>query len=348
MNPILKQVLFSVLFLLFLSLSFLGLYLIFYSTTITFLSSLIFFLIILCFSNTFFVFLALSFLQITTYKTKEIKGGFLAFLVVFLGSFSIFFWFGFNIYSFLAFILFLVLLFSSYHLIKREQSKYLKFDFSRVFKISKWTFLTGFAVLIAFVAFLSPKLLGGKIQLPRSLYDAAFPKIEQQLISQYPGFSGEMTVDEFILLVSFKNPPKNFPIKKTEIKTYSDFKNVSEKFEKKINKKELDKLLKENRKELLNSFGVDQAEIKIKGNEKVSDVLYKISSNWLEAKSKIYQYVAGIIAGLILFLFLMARLVLSIAGFFYLPIAWFFFKFLRKINFFKIDIEKVEKEKITI
>lgn len=350
MNPPSKQILFSVLFLIFLSLSFLALYLIFYSATTTFLSSLIFFLIVLCLLNAILFFFSLSFLKPFVCYNRKIKEDFIVFAIIFLGSFSVFLWFGFNIYSLLSFILFLALLFLSYHSIKKEQSKYLKFSFHKVFKSCKWFFLNGFAILIAFVAFLSPKILGGKIELPRSLYDVFFSDIEERLASQYPGFSGEMTVDEFILLLSLQNPPKDSLIKKEEeeIKTYSDFKKFSKNLEKKVDKKEMDELLAQGRKELLKTFGFNKTKIKIEGDEKMSDFFYKISYNWLETKVKIYQYLVGVVAGLILFFFFSARLVLFIAGIFFLPLAWSLFKILRKINFFKVEIEKVNREKITI
>ena len=200
MSAIKKQILISLLFVLFLNLNFLGLYLIFYSQSITFLGSFIYTLILLCLLNAFFVFFVLSFLEPIVYKERKIKESLIRFLIIFIGSFPIFFWFGFNIYSALAFFFFLLFLMLTSRAINKEKGSSLKFRFGRIFKSSKWIFLTGFAILIAFVAFLSPKILGGKIQLPRSLYDAVFPDIEERLASQYPGFSGEMTVNEFVLL----------------------------------------------------------------------------------------------------------------------------------------------------
>lgn len=344
-----KQVLLSLLFILFLNLSFFGLRLVFFQNG-SILGYSVLFLVFLLFCLIFFVFWVLSFLPVNFAQERKIIFRLVKFLIPALCSFSIFIWFGLNVYTAIAALIFLLFILLSASTIEKKESLGLKFDFSQVFRATKWTFLTAFAALIAFVAFLSPKLLGGRIELPRSLYDAVYPKIEERLILQYPGFSGEMTLDEFILLLAFQNPSKDFPLKNPQekIKNYSDFKILSKQFESKVGKKETGKLLKESRKEFLKTFGIDAKKTKISGDEKMKDVFYKISSSWFDARAKFYQYIVGIIAGLIIFFFFIARFTLSLVSIFYLPIAWIFFKVLRKINFFKIDIEKVDREKITI
>lgn len=342
MNQIAKKVLISLLFLTFLNLSFYGLKLIFFQKS-NFWTSLILFLVALFFSLTFLSFLSLAFLRPLIYNQKEMKDSFLRFVVYFFGLLSIFLWFGINGYILLSSVFFLVFLFLGDIFIKREEKLFVKFHFKRILKTAQNTLLTGIAILIAFLAFLSPKFIGGKIELPRSFYDDIFPRLEKTYSSQIPGFSGEMTIDEFLLLQGFNQGIfKGTPL--GDIKpprTYQELQEIFNNIQLSPAKDMFQQVLQQGRSQFSKTAGIE-----LKGDEKMKDVVYQIISYQISLSLRPYRQIG--IAGLIFFFFILSRGLIGIVGLFYPPVAWLLFEIFRKIKFFRIEKETIEREKIII
>jgi hypothetical protein len=346
-----KRLIILIFWFLILNIAFLSLYLIFYCKSFDFQTAIYIFL--LTFFLLFFLFVSLKicFLEEQFFFQRKIAPDLIIFLTLFLSLFFIFFWFGFNFYSFLGFVLSLITLFEASRIIEKLMNRSLKFSFWQILSGTRMFFLSGFAILIAFVAFLSPKILGGKMFLPRSVYDFIFPKLEDKIASFYPGFSGEMSLNEFAFLMVVKNPPENFPINnvKNKVKSYNDLKNVLSEVEAKLGKEKMKEFLNSARVQLLRSFGFKDDEIKeIDGNQKVKEFFYVGVSKWLEKSSRAYKFLAGAIFGILIFFFFIVRFILLIISIVYLPLWVFLFEYLKKIGFFNIKVEKVDKEIITI
>jgi hypothetical protein len=226
--------------------------------------------------------------------------------------------------------------------IRKSANIFIKFNFTNSFKVAKGSLLTGFAMLIAILIFLSPKIIGGKIQVPRSLFEKLVPVAENLYKTQSPGFSSDMTVDEFIFLEALSG--NNFPgAKDLEIKNYDDLKETIRLVKQRVNQQVINKSLNQPKQDLSRMSGK-----RLKGSEKMKDVIYDTISRQLSLSLKSYQNIVGVTIGLVLFFFLILKGILSIVGLIYLPVAWIFFTIFRRNNFFKIETVSVNQEKLII
>lgn len=272
-------------------------------------------------------------------------------VLFFISLFFIFPWFGFSAWTLLLF----VFLFSGFYFGSKRIEKVLahevKFSFFKILEAGKSFFINSIAFLVAFLIFLSPKILDGKIFLPRNVYNFFFPELEKAFSNKYPGFSGEMNIDEFVFLMVIQNPPENFPLKESgkDIKSYFQLKEILKKFKQKLGEKNANIFLKQARFQVFKNFGFSENEIKnIKGDEKLNEFLYNIISKEIESKSKTYQYFLGGVFGIIFFSFLIIKFLLAILSLIFVPLFLAMFSFLEKINFFEINLVKIDKEEIRI
>jgi hypothetical protein len=300
-NRIAKQILISILFLGFGCLNF------YFLKTLLFeegeiLVYFISFLLSLLFFAPCFVLLVLTF-----GKQKW------QYLLYFLISLSIFLFFSFNVYTAVSAVALFLFFFAAARAVKEEKDSLLKFKFSRITRKGFGAFFTGLAILIAVLLFLSPKIIGGELTLPRSLFDAAWPMIENIFSQQMPGFSGEITVDGYIFL----QVPDEQKAKITE------------------------EMLQEQREQFSEMVGYQ-----LKGDEKLKDVFYEIFSSQISRVIEPYQQIGS--WGLIFIFFLTIRMVLMFFSYICLPIAWLIFILFKKTKFFEIKTEKVDKEVLTI
>ena len=341
-----KQVLLAFLFFIFLNLSF------FYLKTFLFkegniLSPLILFLIFLLLGATFFVFLVLS------------KPSFKLQIPIYLLALgSILFWFGTSAYIIGTGLVLTLFLFFSQTVLQKEEKNLLKFSFSRLSRKTYEALLTGVAILIAVLLFLSPKLLGGKINLPRSLFDLIWPTIEKFLSSQTPGFFGDMTVDQFLILqmsrenvekmleqyLKTKAPKQSsgplLPFQgKIEIEFYKELQKQLEETKKQVSKEALQK----GREELAKMFQIDRA---FKGNERMKDIFYEAVTTLIAKNVKSWEQV-GVI-GLIFIFFMFIKAIFIFFNYIIILFSSLLFKILMAVKFFKINIVKVDKEELTI
>lgn len=351
MEKIKKQLIILAFWFLSLNLLFGSLYLVFYKNNFLTNFWLPLFLIGLFLSFFHFIALNIAFKEELSILGKKISFKTARIIIFFFSLFFLFFWFGFNAWMFLLFILLFLSFYFGSRSIEKRFGHSLKFSFLEILGTGKPLFLNGIALLVAFLVFLSPKILGGKIFLPRFAYDFLFPEIEKTFANKYPGFSGEMNIDEFVFLMVIQNPPRDFPIDKSEIKVedYSQLKESFGKFKRKLGGKNTKIFLDQSRYQVLKGFGFSEDEIKkIKGTEKLNDFFYQIISKEIEKKSKIYQYFIGSVLGIVIISFLIVKFLLAILFLIFVPLIFGLFVFLRKLGVFKINLIKVNKEEIGI
>lgn len=342
MQKIIKQILVGLLFLVFLNLSFYSLKVIFFQKGFS-LAFLVLFLVSLLFSLAFLVFLNLSFPKKIIQQEKEIKDSALRFVFYALGALSVFLWFGFTAYIVIAFAVFLISFLLSDFYQRRESATFLKFSFRKTSKIAQSFLFTALTLLIAFLVFLSPKIIGGKLELPRPVFDAVFPQLEKIYSSQIPGFSGEMTVDEYLLLQGLTEGAfKGTPLESVQIpKDLQGLENLLVSIQTGPLGASFQQALQQGRSQLSKAFGVE-----IKGDEKMKDVLYQMISNQFSSNIQKYKQLGTVILILVLFFFI--RGIFGIIGILYFPLALLIFKIFKATGFFKTEKETVEREKITI
>lgn len=329
MTKLFKKTLVSVLFFIFSVLSFYFLNFLLFKEgdiLICFISFLVF---LLLFSSCFVFFLF-------TFKKSPWR-----FLVYFLISLLFLLIFGFNIYTGAGVIFFFLLLINTDLSFQNENAALLKFKFSRLAKIGIRGFFTALAVLISILLFLSPKIVGGQLNIPRSLFDIISPAIERVLFQWMPSFSNEMTVDEY-LLSRASETLKQFKIQ-TQPQAISLFPIGGEKIEidEPDEKEAQEEFLLKGRTQFSEMVGRQ-----VKGNEKIQDIFYELVSGQISRTIKPYQQ-AGT-AGLIFIFFLMTRMALIIFSYFCSPITWLIFILFKKKKFFEIKTKKLDKETIVI
>ena len=254
------------------------------------------------------------------------------------------------IFGFLAFFLSGVLALSQKETFEKIFLKIPFFYFSS--RVFSW-FLLGFSVFLAILIFLSPKGLEGKIHFPKRFFDYLWPSIERKLgeflfPKEKETKLGEMTVDEFLIKNFEKNLPKSSVLK--EKKVEFPFAGT---IEIELGKEMIEKLkkdyLRDGRKKFSELSGKE-----IKGNEKMKDVIYWILNYQIvknfEKKGKEEKNKKELLGSVsIIFLsFVLIRGFFSLLCLLYLPLAWIFFEFLKKIKFLKIKKEKTEKEIIVL
>lgn len=290
----------------------------------------------------YFLVSLLFFLFFFIFSSLALKKSFWRYVLYFLVPALSFLFFGFTVYTAVAFIFLFLFLINGDRLIQKEKDVLLSFSFSRIAKKGASAFFTGIAVLIAILVFLSPKTIGGQLGLPRPLFDAIFPIVENIFSQQISGFSGEMTVDQYLLLQASEQLE--------EFKTQEELKTIpllpvgGEKIEINFGPTE-----EEIREEILSQGRAQFSNIiarPVKGDEKMKDIFYEIVSVQVSQIIKPYQQ-AGTI-GLIFIFFLLTRMVLTILSYLFLPLTFLFFLLLKKIKFFEIKIEKVDKEILSI
>jgi len=350
MDRSLKQILISVLLLTTGGVNFYSLKALIFFKNIDFLPFFIIFLISLLFFTPFLIFLFLA-LQ----GKEKIFIYFLLSGLLFLFLYSsvpseMFLYFAVGILSFLLF------LFISDNTIKKEEEILLRFEFARIFQKGIGRFFTGFALVIGILIFLSPKVTGGNLTLPPSLFDAVWPGVEKILSSYMPGFSGEMTVDEYILFQTFgvqkeikdqiqyeKEQVLPFPKEKMEIELEKELeKQLQEKIEK-DRERTIDQILQQTRDRLRKQLGIEK---EIKGDEKMKDVFYELITEKISKCTQQYPQIGS--WGPILAFFLIAKTTLMLFSYFCLAFGWLMFKIFIAIKFFRIEKIKKEKEVIAI
>ena len=259
-------------------------------------------------------------------------------------------------YLIVGILLFLLSLFITGERIRKEEDILLRFSFLRIFQSGIRNFFTGFAVLIAILIFLSPKVIGGRLTLPRSLFDALWPGMEKILSSQMPGFSGEMTVDEYILFQTFgiqeeiedqiqyeKEQVFPLPEEKMNIELEKELeKQLQERMERE-REKVTDEMLQQGREQLKKQLGIER---EIKGDEKMKDIFYELITEKISKYTQRYPQMGS--WGLILAFFLIAKMILMLFSYFCLAFGWLMFKIFIATNFFRIEKIKEDKEVIVI
>lgn len=233
--------------------------------------------------------------------------------------------------------------------VRSEKNVLLKFKFFRISNKGFGSFFTGVAVLVAILFFLSPKIIGGEITLPSSLFDVAWNGVGDPQgsfflpgVGLYFGFSEEMTVDEYLLLQAsellskFKDSdqPKAaipLPFEKDPIEIKIGM--SEEEFKKEV--------LSEGRKRFSIMVGKE-----VKGDENIKNIFYEMMSERVLEIIEPYKQAGAI--GLIFIFFLLARMVLIMFSYICLPFAWLAFKLFKAIKFFEIKKTKVDKEILTL
>jgi len=345
-KKLLKQIILAFLFFLFLNLSFFYLKALLFKEG-NFILPFILFLVFLLLGATFFIFLVFSKASLKL----QIPFDFLIFG-------STLFWFGTNVYMIVAGLILTLFLFFSQIVLRKEEKNLLKFSFSRLSHKTYEVLLTGVAILIAVLLFLSPKLLGGKINLPRPLFDLFWPTTERFLSSQTPGFSGDMTVDQFLILqmsrenvdkmleqyLKTKSPEQPsgplLPFQgQIEIEFYKELQKQLEETKKQIPKE----VLQKGREELAKTFQIDKT---LKGNEKMKDIFYEVVTVMIAKNVKSWEKLGTI--GLILIFFMLIKTVSIFFNYILLLISWLIFKIFFATKFFKLVTIKVDKEELNI
>ena len=344
-KKLLKQILLIILFVIFLNLGF------FYLKTLLFkeveiLSTLIPFLIFLLFGATFFIFFLFS--------RPSLKLQIPVYLLVFA---FILLRFGVSGYIIVGGLIFALFLFLSQITLSKERENLLKISFCHLSQKGCGILLTGAAILISILLFLSPRILGGEINLPRPLFDLAWPMTEKFFASQFPGFFGDMTVDQFLMLQMYPNidellekylksqtpkqtPGPTLPFQgQIEIEFYKEIQKQLDEAKKGISQE----VLQKGREELAKTFQIDK---KLKGDEKMKNVFYEMVSNLIAKNVKSWEKFGMI--GLILIFFMLIKTVSIIFNYVALLISWIIFKILIAIKFFMIRTVKVDKEEIVL
>lgn len=226
---------------------------------------------------------------------------------------------------------------------KSEEEILLEFSFFRVAKKGFGMFFTAVAILLAVSFFLSPKIVGGELTLPKPLFNLAWPVVENVFSQQYPGLSGDMTVNEYIILQKIMQ-------EKDQSSSQEGNQSLSPPSDKQDKKKLLEEIrnqkqqipsqvLKETRTKLANDLGLE----KLEGDKKVKDVFYRVISKRIETAIEGYKQLGSI--GLIIIFFLLAKAVLALFSKIAIFPAWLIYKLFIAVNFFRT--EKVETKKET-
>lgn len=353
MKSIFKQVIILILLFLISTISFYWLSVVFLKDTPV-LNPLIFFLISSLFGITFFVFFSLSSFKFWWQL-----------IICLLNSLLVLIFFKFN--NFLAFGIISFFLFSVFaaRIVQEEEENLLKIKFFRITQKGIENLLTGFAVLIAVLLFLSPKVVGGELVFSQPLFTVIWPQVEKFFSEQFPGFSGDMTVDDYLLLQIFGSAEEG-SLEETEFKTQQFFplpfsnekielefgeklqeelrkkieeelKNISEEERERIE----EEMIKQSRDQLSQMVGKE-----LKGDEKIKDVFYEVISAQFSKIVAPYKMPGSI--GLIFAFFLVARTIAMLFLYIVLPFSYLIFILFKKLGFFIVRIEKVDKEVITI
>jgi hypothetical protein len=271
------------------------------------------------------------------------RDSFLKYVVYAIGALFILLWFKLSVYTLIAVGILLILFVLADISIKREEKSFYKFRFEKIFRSVEGLIFSGFAVLIAFLVFLSPRIAGGSLNLPRSLYDSIFPRIEKIYANQMPGFSGDMTVDEYLLLSGIRGGSfKGTPLENLEKpKTYEELKQIFNSIQSGPLAAAFQEALKQGRDQFSKAINIE-----VKGEDKMKDVLYNMISSQISSSLERYKQIS--IVALIFILFLLIRTIISLFGLVYAPLAFLIFKIFQKAKFFKLEEETVQREKITI
>lgn len=342
MKKLYKQFLIPSLFLISTFLTFYWLSTLFFKKEQFFLSDFILFLFFLFLMAGFFIFSVL----VLSKSAWQI-------LLYFLASCGIFIFFGFNLWIKIAgFSFFLFLLLGSW-LAQRERDILLRFSFSRISKNGIKNLFSGMAICIAILAFLSPKIIGGKLTLPPFLFNLLWPSIEKIL----PGISTETTVDEFLIFQS-QQFQKEIGIPENEGGLFQEimsqlFPFSLEKLEPGLSKELTEKRLKEEEAKTSEEFlKLQKQELskmvgrELKGDEKIKDLFYEMISAQISRVIKPYQTI-GAIAVIFIF-FSIIKVLLNIYLFICFPFFWLLFIILKRVGLFKTKTEKVDREEIAI
>lgn len=254
-----------------------------------------------------------------------------------------------TIYFIIGTLLFFVFLCFGAKSIRNEKNVLLKFKFFRISHKGFEKIFTGIAVLIAILFFLSPKIIGGEITLPPSLFDvlwngAGTPQSSFFLpgLGLYFGFSEDMTVDEYLLLQASELLSKFKDSNQTEAAISLPFEKDPIEIKIGMSEEEFkEEVLKEGRKRFSVMIGKE-----VKGDENIKNIFYEIASERVSEIIEPYKQVGAI--GLIFIFFLSSRMVLMIFSYVCLPFAWVLFKLFKAVKFFEIKKTKVDKEILTL
>lgn len=330
MKPYQKQLFLLGFCLLFETLSFWFLKKILFSNEkVQILEIILFSLFILLFFS-FFLLFSLSFLG----KNISRKTFILEEIGFFLPLFGIpFFFFPVNALTILGVLLFSGILIFCQRSIFHYGNLFLKFSFFKESKIAFRSFALALSILLSILLFFSPKTLGGKLVFPKFIFEILWPGLEKALQTQFPGFSGEMTVDEY--LKKLIEERYQSLLKERNLSFYE--KKLMEEKIKVIKKEELKKA----RENFSQIFG-----LKLKGEEKLKEVIYEAISKKINSFFSSYETWGKL--GIIFVFFLLVRGGLSFVSFLFLIFSFLLFKILFWIKLFRIEKEMVEREKLTV
>ncbi|MFH0987594.1 MAG: hypothetical protein V1841_01735 [Patescibacteria group bacterium] len=271
---------------------------------------------------------------------------------------SVIFWFGASIYVITAGALIFVFLLITQISIKRDAGNFLKINFSFLSKKGYGILLTGISILVAALLFVSPKILDGKINLPRPLFDTYWPQTEKIFASQYPGFSGDMTVDQFIMLqisgenvqemleqyFKTKSPEQSsaplLPFQgEIEIEFYRELQGQLDELKEQVSPD----IVIEGRRGLAEAFKINR---ELKGSEKMKNILYESVTKIVAQSVKSLGKFADV--WLVVILFLIIKSIFALLVYLMVPLSFIIFKFLTAVKFFIIKTVKVDKEEIAL
>ena len=260
-------------------------------------------------------FVALSFLIIESKLS--------ALICALLTILPFFAFFGFNVYYFGAFALFLLLSFAALRKIQREKQFSLKFKALKFVRNGLGIILFALFFMISTASYFSPNVqqfATGGLKLPRYMFDMVLPFAGNLFQQQLPSFSPEKTVDEILnglLAEQLKELPKDITPAMIE--------------------KEKQKFLTEQKQALAEQFGVE-----FKGEQKLGDLLYDLANEKLNVYLENYKpYIpAFVTSALFLTLLTLISPLKWLAGIF----AFLLFELLLASGLIMISTVKTDKE----
>jgi len=269
--------------------------------------------------------LCFAFWMITLWLVKN----HLTYTCLILAFACFFLFFPINIYYIAAILLLLVCFSYAGHQVRKEEKARIKIDIDDISYNGLKTILFALWILISLIFYYSPYSSLSIITQKTSKYT------EEKIISYYlPGFTMDMSVDDFILLLQARQQGINKPI---EVTSY-------------INEKKLtisDAEMAKTRNNLLDKFKINHADVS--GTESIADtqILQKIITDNVEPFVQRMGPLGNIILTIIFYL-LLSWILGKIFTIFILLFIWIIYKLLLNTNFMKINKTKVDSETIII
>lgn len=244
-------------------------------------------------------------------------------IFTFLAILPFFAFFGFNIYYFGGFVLFLLLFWVALRKIQGEKQSSIKFKALKFVRNGLGLILFALFFMLSTASYFSPNVqqfATGGLKLPRYMFDMVLPFAGNLFQQQLPSFSPEKTVDEILnglLAEQLKELPKDITPAMIE--------------------KEKQKFLAEQKNALAEQFGME-----FKGEQKLGDLLYDLANEKLSVYLENYKPFIPAFVTSVLFLTLLTLIspLKWLAGLF----AFLLFKLLLASGLIVISTVKTDKE----